>query len=322
MLLADEGRTADPPARGPDAVLRRALREMTNQVNRLYARGDVPSVLQQAEEVDLHWAPRLDGRQTAAPGDPGFTVTFRGHHWTLHSHGSTSVHPDYGAIRRFLVPPSLSDYQRHRLVREAPTPEVNVFLSIASYLMGDACCAAPGRRWATVAASPVPASAFAMTTEAQLWTSTLAPATSWVRSPGGIWRAARRRDSVLALEAVMVAAMFPLRSRNDSPQLAHGLSNAQWTSIMLLVVAIAGCNVARRREQLRPGLRAVEHRRRLTLHQVGGSGQPGGPLGAPIAGQHRDRNRRAGVGALERPPGSRRDARVKQGDADAAPERR
>ena len=125
-----------------DARMRRGLRQMTDYVKTLPTRGEFPSVLKQAEEVDLHWAPRLAGWQTAGPGDAAFAITFRGHYWTLYRRGSSSVHPDYAAIRRFLTPPTSTGYQRHRLGREAPAGEVNVFVSITAFLIADAVAVA------------------------------------------------------------------------------------------------------------------------------------------------------------------------------------
>lgn len=125
-----------------DEPMRQALRTMKKRVNALPSRGEFPSVRMQAAEVDGHWAPRLDGWYRSEPKTPGFAITFRGHYWTLYTRGSTSVHPDWGAIRRFLRPPSRSGYQRHYLEPEETGEDVGVFAKIAPYLMADAIAVA------------------------------------------------------------------------------------------------------------------------------------------------------------------------------------
>lgn len=125
-----------------DDQMRSALRAMKQRVNAVPDRGQFPSVEEMATEVDAHWAPRLAGWQRAAPRTPGFAVTFRGHYWTLYTRGSSSVHPDYGAIRRFLRPPMRSGYQRHYLVPEDRGEQVDVVLSLTVFLMADALAVA------------------------------------------------------------------------------------------------------------------------------------------------------------------------------------
>ena len=100
--------------------------------------GLFPSVEAMATEVDAHWAPRLAGWQGAEPRTPGFAVTFRGHYWTLYTRGSSSVHPDYAAARRFLREPAHSGYQRHYLVREVRSEQVDVVLSLTVFLVANA----------------------------------------------------------------------------------------------------------------------------------------------------------------------------------------
>jgi len=120
-----------------DDQMRRALRAMKKRVRAIPSRGQFPTVEELAAEVDAHWAPRLAGWVEAEPRTPQFAVTFRGHYWTLYTRGSSSVHPDYGAIRRFLTPPTPSGYQRHYLSPEATGDQVGVFVSIAAFLMAD-----------------------------------------------------------------------------------------------------------------------------------------------------------------------------------------
>jgi prolipoprotein diacylglyceryltransferase len=63
---------------------------------------------------------------------------------------------------------------------------------------------------------------------------------------------------VIALFAIGRFGEFFLRS--DSPELALGLSNAQWTSVALLVAAVVGRTFAARRSSRR-GFPALPHRR-------------------------------------------------------------
>lgn len=125
-----------------DDDLRAALRAMKQRVAHLPHRGQFPSVEQMAEEVDLHWGRRLAGWAPADPRTPGFAATFRGHYWTLYTRGSTSVHPDYGAIRRFLRPPAASGDELHDLVREQHGESLGVFLGMSVFLMGEAMAVA------------------------------------------------------------------------------------------------------------------------------------------------------------------------------------
>lgn len=61
----------------------------------------------------------------------------------------------------------------------------------------------------------------------------------WVRRPGDLaW---------LVFGLFAVGRFFEFFLRSDSPSLALGLSNAQWTSVVLLVVAVAGRTVSVRR---------------------------------------------------------------------------
>lgn len=125
-----------------DDQMRYALRTMKRRVNALPARGKFPSVLKRAQEVDAHWGPRLDGFAVGAPRTPAFLMTYTGHYWTLYSRGSSSVHPDWGAVRRFLRPPDASGYQRHYVESEQTDEAVNVYISIAAFLMGEALAVA------------------------------------------------------------------------------------------------------------------------------------------------------------------------------------
>ena len=52
---------------------------------------------------------------------------------------------------------------------------------------------------------------------------------------------------------------FEFFLRGDSPQLALGLSNAQWTSLVLLVLVVAGRAFTKRRVERRPPQDPVAH---------------------------------------------------------------
>jgi len=71
-----------------------------------------------------------------------------------------------------------------------------------------------------------------------------------------IWPLRHRFESgdlawlVLALFAA--GRFFEFFLRGDSPQLALGLSNAQWTSVALLIAVVAGRTLTRRRLEIRP----------------------------------------------------------------------
>jgi hypothetical protein len=125
-----------------DDDTRSALRAMKRRLKKIPSRGAFPRVDELAEEVDAHWARRLMGWMDAKPRTPGFAVTFRGHYWTLYTQGSSSVHPDYGAIRRFVKPPPRSGYQRHYISTESNGADVAVHVSISAYLIGDAIAVA------------------------------------------------------------------------------------------------------------------------------------------------------------------------------------
>lgn len=126
-----------------DDQMAAAIRTMEARVNALPPMDDFPKVRARAIEVDAHWAHRVDGWYIAGPGEPGFALTMHGQYWTLYTRGSASVHPDWGATRRFLKPPSQSGYQRHYVqAEEAPTEQVGIFVSIAAYLMADAIAVA------------------------------------------------------------------------------------------------------------------------------------------------------------------------------------
>jgi hypothetical protein len=121
-----------------DDAMRSALRAMKHRLRKIPSKGPFPRVDELATEVDAHWAHRLMGWMDAEPRAPGFAVTFRGHYWTLYTQGSSSVHPDYAAIRRFLKPPTPSGYQRHYISPELNGAEVAAHVSISAYLIGDA----------------------------------------------------------------------------------------------------------------------------------------------------------------------------------------
>lgn len=117
---------------------RAALKAAMKEVAKLNLPAKFPEIRERAEEVDAHWSRRIDGWQTAEPGETGVVVTFRGHYWTLFYDGSAHVHPSYTAIRRFLGSPRRSGYQRHYIQPEPAPPVVGVGLAITAYLVADA----------------------------------------------------------------------------------------------------------------------------------------------------------------------------------------
>ena len=97
-----------------------------------------PRVEEMAAEIDARWGGKLSGWPDAEPQTLEFVSTARGNYWTLYTHGSSSTHPNYGTIRQFLRPLPYFDGERATVTPEATSGQVDVFASIAAFLLGAA----------------------------------------------------------------------------------------------------------------------------------------------------------------------------------------
>ncbi len=97
--------------------------------------GPFPRVLEMAAENDARWGGKLAGWPDAQPQTLEFVSTARGNYWTLYTYGSSSTHPDYGTIRRFLRPLPYFNDTKAAVMPEIATGGVDVFASIAGFLL-------------------------------------------------------------------------------------------------------------------------------------------------------------------------------------------